>query len=314
VATGFRKRSCSNKEGERDDDSTRRPRALAAEAADGAALDRLADILLRSDVPTDLREAARDIHSLLLAAAMAGRPDETLDRHDTVLPDGEAISPESAARFVLDYTRTSQFLRGMRLALQAALERFSERPLDILYAGCGPFAPLGLLLTHRFSPLDVRFTLLDIHELSLNSARRVFEAFGRDEFIGDCLACDAATYRHPTAMHVVIAETMQRALQKEPQVAVILNLAPQLKEGGILVPEAITVRSALYDSRHEFGPIDSARIRIDLGPLLELGADTARDLLRRIKTDAAGARSLPQGCLRIPTASIRSCGSCSGRA
>jgi hypothetical protein len=161
---------------------------LAAEAADGSALDRLADILLRSDVLTDLREAARDVHSLLLAAAMAGRPDETLDRHGTVLPDGDAISPESAARCVLDYTRTSQFLRGMRLALQAALERFSERPLDILYAGCGPFAPLGLLLTHRFSPLDVRFTLIDIHELSLNSARRVFEAFGRGEFIGDCLA------------------------------------------------------------------------------------------------------------------------------
>src|SRR5829696_7324366 len=134
--------------------------------------------------------------------------DETLDRHDTVLPDGDAISPESAARCVLDYTRTSRFLRAMRLALQAALERFSERPLDILYAGCGPFAPLGLLLTHRFSPLDVRFTLIDVHELSLNSARRVFEAFGRGEFIGDCLACGAATYRHPTAMHVVIAETM----------------------------------------------------------------------------------------------------------
>ncbi|MFL5080677.1 MAG: hypothetical protein ACJ8DU_12175, partial [Microvirga sp.] len=197
MATGFRKRSCSNKELERDDDSKRSHRALAAEAADGSALDRLADILLRSDVPTDLREAARDVHSLLLAAALAGRPEETLDRHDTVLPDGDAISPESAARCILDYTRTSQFLRGLRLALQAALERFSERPLDILYAGCGPFAPLGLLLTHRFGPLDVRFTLIDIHELSLSSARRVFEAFGRGEFIGDCLACDAATYRHP---------------------------------------------------------------------------------------------------------------------
>src|SRR5215217_9287707 len=138
VATGFRKRSCSNKEVERDDDSKRSLRALAAEAADGSALDRLADILLRSDVPTDLREAARDVHSLLLAAAMAGRPDETLDRHGTVLPDGDAISPESAARCILDYTRTSQFLRGLRLALQAALERFSERPLD-----CGPFAPVG---------------------------------------------------------------------------------------------------------------------------------------------------------------------------
>src|SRR4051812_16537586 len=98
---------------EQDDDSKRSHRALAAEAADGSALDRLADILLRSDVPTDLREAARAVHSLLLAAAMAGRPDETLDRHGTVLPDGDAISPESAARCVLDYTRTSQFLRGM---------------------------------------------------------------------------------------------------------------------------------------------------------------------------------------------------------
>src|SRR5829696_5110018 len=81
VATGFRKRSCSNKEVERDDDSSRSHRALAAEAADGSALDRLADILLRSDVPSDLREAARDVHSLLLAAAMAGRRNSGPARH-----------------------------------------------------------------------------------------------------------------------------------------------------------------------------------------------------------------------------------------
>src|SRR5215203_6138623 len=272
--------------------------ALAAEAADGSALDRLADILLRSDVPSDLREAARDVHSLLLAAAMAGRRNSGPARHrppgwgrDFARERG-ALRPRLHANLPVPACDAACPAGRARTLLRAAARHTLRR----LRAICAPRASSD----PPVQPARRAVYAIDVHELSLNSARRVFEAFGRGEFIGDCLACDAATYRHPTAMHVVIAETMQRALQKEPQVAVILNLAPRLKEGGILVPEAITVRSALYDFRHAFGPIDSARIRIDLGPLLELGADNARDLLRRIKTDAAGARSLPQGCLRIP--------------
>lgn len=117
----------------------------------------------------------------------------------------------------------------------------------MLYAGCGPFAPFALMLATRFEPSEVRVTLLDVHSWSLECARRLFETFGLADFVRAYVCADAATYTWPRdlPLHVVLTETMQHALQKEPQVAVTLNLAPQLSDGGILVPvsRSMPVRS-----------------------------------------------------------------------
>lgn len=234
----------------------------------------------------------------------------------TRLPGGEAIAPRDAARCVLDHRRTSRFLRGLHAAVLEARARFPDAPIEILYAGCGPFAPLAVPLTTRFSPAEIRFTLLDVHERSLDAARRLFQALGKSAFVRDYVRCDAASYQHaaPHPVHVVVVEAMQAALEREPQVAITMNLAPQLCPGGIFIPERITVDCCLCDAAEEFPALpagadaaDPSSIgtdggaRIHLGRVLDLSAEACRGLPASGSGDEQGGTSFgPKLVLRVP--------------
>ncbi|TMJ05994.1 MAG: hypothetical protein E6G97_01530 [Alphaproteobacteria bacterium] len=233
--------------------------------------------------------ASRELHDLL-ARETGLDGDKIAGAHeaDIMLPSGKAIAPRSAAACLLDAARTVAFLRGTEAALRTVLARFPQRPVEMLYAGCGPFAPFALMLATRFGPAQVRATLLDVNPSSLGCARALFETFGLTDFVRAYVCADAATYVWPRELplHVVLVEAMQRALEHEPQVAISLNLAPQLTAGGILVPERIAVDLCLYDPAREFAAADSGdlsearRIRVCLGTVLELTADSARALAR----------------------------------
>ncbi len=252
-------------------------------------LRKLAEELLTLEHPGDLRGAAVELHALF--SALTGLREDSCDREDiepTPLPGGLAIDPLSAARCLLDFARTAAFLRGLCRAVEVARQRFSARPIEILYAGCGPFAPLAIPLMTRFGEGDVRFILLDVHRRSLDVARGLVETFGYGAHVRDYVRADAAEYLHPAdaPLHLVLTETMQLALTKEPQVGIVLNLAPRLDEGGILIPERVTVDACLYDPATEFQPIPAGmeegpferpeRVRIALGRLLELDLESAR--------------------------------------
>ncbi len=229
-----------------------------------------------------------------------------------MLPSGEAISPRDAAGCVLDYRRTSKFLRGLHAAILEAQKSFPNTTIEILYAGCGPFAPLAIPLTSRFSSAEIRFTLLDVHKRSLYAARSIFQALGKSSFVRDYIQCDATSYKNdaPHAIHIVVVEAMQAALEREPQVAITLNLAPQLCTGGIFLPERITVDCYLCDVTKEFpsppaeadaadslSACASGRVRINLGRVLELNAVGCSNLLASGNGDEHGSTSLTRKLL-----------------
>ena len=247
------------------------------------------DLLFQQEDEDRLSAAATRLYSL--CSAVTGINEDTDNLNQTRLPNGNVISPEDAARCVLDYSRTSKFLRGIHAAIVEAQKRFPNTTLEILYAGCGPFAPLAVPLTSRFSSDEIQFTLLDIHKRSLDAAQRIFQAFGLTSYVRDYIHGDATSYVHHSPLHLVITETMQRALEKESQVAITFNLAPQLRQGGIFIPEKICVDACFYNPSTEFllpGKFDKStsslepqqvnRPRINLGPILEL---TAEDLQAR---------------------------------
>ena len=239
-----------------------------------------------------LRSAAAELYALFSSVTGVGDDsDHPGDSEETRLAGGKAICPRDAARCVLDYGRTSKFLRGVYAAILEARRRFPETTIEILYAGCGPFAPLAVPLAGRFTPSEVQFTLLDVNRRSLDAARHVFQTFGLAAYVRDYIQCDAAVYRRDAgrAIHIVLAEAMQAALENEPQVAITTNLAPQLCPGGIFIPETIAVDVCLCDLTKEFTSIpagdgggnhsagaDRDERRINLGRVLELDAESCR--------------------------------------
>lgn len=234
-------------------------------------------------IAAQLLDPASDIATLSAAAnafydlcvALSDWKDST--QKATQLASGKAISPEDAARCIQDFMRTAKFLQGLEAAIKTAQLRFPGTQIQILYAGCGPFAPLALAISTRFSATEIQFTLLDIHQESLDLAARLFQTLGLTNHVKAFVLADAATYQWPAALplHLVVSETMQRALDKEPQVAITQNLAPQLCEGGILIPENIRVEVVLCIAAKEFPEAGGGdQFRIPLGVLMDLNQDT----------------------------------------
>lgn len=208
-------------------------------------------LLDRNATLDDLTRAASELYDALTREVWAP--------HDgTPLSSGLAISPADAANCTKDPIRTAVLLRAVDAALRDALERFG--PIDVVYAGTGPLAPLVTPLLPRFANAPVRFTFIDVHAKAVEATRKL--AAGAAAAI-DFVVADATTYEHPRPLHVVITETMQRALTREPHVEIVRNLVRQLVPGGILVPESVRIDLAIGD--HSF-------------PLLDLRIETAATL------------------------------------
>jgi hypothetical protein len=279
-------------------------------------------LLLCTDDWAALREAAADLYKLFSAitniSAESFYPE---DSSDTLLDYGLALSPKGAAFCLLEYIRTAKFLRGLRAAIIEARRRFPPKsPVHVLYAGCGPFAPLAIPLATQFSVNDVQFTLLDIHQRSLDAARQIVETFGLANFIKDYVQADATSYRHDgaTPIHLVVTETMQRALSGEPHLAVTANLAPQLCEGGLLIPEEVCVEACLAQAEKFYeeippweeianmvwGAPESHKDRIGLGQLISLTAQNADAWQRNnFYPDNENELCKPLACLSLPLVS-----------
>jgi len=262
-------------------------------------LKQIADTLLFQHDDHRLSAAATQLY--LLCSSITGIDESsthTDDLNEKRLPNGNAISPRDAARCVLDFSRTSKLLRGIHAAIVEAQKRFPSTTIEILYAGCGPFAPLAFPLTSQFRSGEIQFTLLDIHERSLDAAQRIFQALGLTGYVRDYIHADATSYVHHSPFHLIITETMQRALEKEPQVAITFNLARQLRQGGIFIPEKVCVNACLYNPFLESRQVSTARV--DLGPILELTAEDLHALSDEV--------CLPPVVLDIPGETSKSLG------
>src|SRR6185503_116125 len=158
-------------------------------------LTQITEELLLSDNPGTLEKTALRLHQLFSDIThLNDGPDDIRDSTGELVSNGVALAPIDAARCVLDSGRTSKFLRGTCAAIMEARKRFPVGPIEILYAGCGPFATLVLPLTTRFKPDQIQLTLIDTHARALELARGLFQAFGLSDYVRDYIQTDATTY------------------------------------------------------------------------------------------------------------------------
>jgi hypothetical protein len=276
-------------------------------------LTRLADAasLLLFGGDDDRRSEATVMSLDRLFREITGLRETTVDLRDRSaisVPAGSAISPLDAGRCLLDPRRTAVYLRGVYHAIQEARRRFPAEVIHVLYAGCGPFAPLCLPLLPLLAGQAVHFTLLDVHTRAIESVQTIMAALRLEGANIECVVGDATRYRTPDRrpLHIVVSEAMQRALEKEPQVAILMNTAPQLAARGLMVPEMIAVDAVLTDLSRELGSNGVAapgahalkpwKGRIPLGRILEV------DRERACAWSAAGASShLPPARIALPS-------------
>ncbi len=223
--------------------------ATATGQAFYCSLARMCDTILdEASSPAELGDALQAFSSL--CSDIGGvQPNPSFDAwaQDALLDSGVAINPEAAAHCAGDYQRSVVFIRGVHAAINRLKQRFPGTPLEILYAGCGPFATLLLPLLGKFEPGELNISLLDIHQRSLDSVECLLAQPGIRAHRVRTIRNDACHYEHPVKLHLVICETMQKSLEQEPQFAVTANLAPQLWPAGIFIPELIEVTLQLAE-------------------------------------------------------------------
>ena len=206
-------------------------------------------VLLKPEIRYDeLKTAVDNMYDLYLETSELVEDDKT-SRQAVYLPTGKAIDSFEAGMCVKEFMRTKKFIAGIYSAILDAQERFPNQRIHIMYAGTGPFGTLMLPMTGLFTSSQIKFTLLEINKNSIDCLKRVITKFDVWDYVEDIIETDASTYRKTKEepIHMLITETMQKALRKEPHVSITLNLVDQIHENGILIPQNISIDAVLFD-------------------------------------------------------------------
>jgi hypothetical protein len=233
------------------------------------------EILLNSENYHRISEALSVIHELFASVTGIRAGDITDD--DIYLGSGKAISPIKAALCLLEPSRTVRFLRGVFHALRDLQERFPGQRINVLYAGTGPYSTLVFPLLPYFNPGEISLTLVDVNTHCLEAVRELYRTMGFEPFINSLVLADAAELDISALnIHLAISETMQNALKREPQVAIMKNIIPQLQQGGVFIPEEIRVDVCLTNTGDELAAFSNpghVPQRLLLGEVYRVSAD-----------------------------------------
>ncbi|WP_020571911.1 SAM-dependent methyltransferase [Neolewinella persica] len=222
-------------------------------------------------------------------------------RKDIHLTAGLAVATEWAVRCVDDLERTKRFIKGTAEAVREVLRR-RHGPVQLLYAGTGPYATLVLPLLSVFNPQQLQLTLVEINDQSYRSILHIFAQPAFAPYLREIMQADASTLKltEPEVYDILLSETMQNTLKREPQVAITVNLLQQLRSDALLVPQSIVVELAAMDIRYR--AMIGVQEPIALGALME---SSRQGLAEQISLNTAEL-TFPEVSLKISDEALES--------
>lgn len=166
-------------------------------------------------------------------------PNINFSNKDMDTKNGVAISPKASADCLNEPIRTVKFIQG----IAKTIDSFKGKQIEIVYAGCGVYAPLLFTILHKYNNLNI--TLIDINKESIDSTKTIAETLGYKNI--NYVVGDACEYTHAKKIDICISECLYRGLTREPQVKITKNLGKQLSSLGVFIPKniKITVRDTV---------------------------------------------------------------------
>jgi hypothetical protein len=152
------------------------------------------------------------------------------------------FSVPSSLLCLSDFVRTKRFAAGIERAMQVVAERFPKGELYVIEAGGGAL-PFMSLVAATCEP-RARVTIVEANSVSAALAKEAVEHAGLADRI-DVICADATRWRPRQRCHVLVSETMDSGLLKEPIADIMANLAPCVTRGGLILPHEVRLEAGL---------------------------------------------------------------------
>jgi predicted RNA methylase len=160
---------------------------------------------------------------------------------------GKALGLNHAAQCLLDYNRTSKFIKAIVYAIGEKQRKHPDEVIHIFYAGCGPYATLLTLIAPLFKSSEIQFELLEINATSIQMAKKLIDSLELNDYVSNFHLEDAVTFKvpRPERFHILISETLDALLYRECYVPILHNLVPQFQPSITVIPENVIIDLSL---------------------------------------------------------------------
>lgn len=201
-------------------------------------------ILNHADHQETVEHHLRTIHAMFAELTDISGMDQEIELLAAVpTARGSALGLNHAAHCLLDTLRTVRFLSAITRAINDLLEENPDKTVNVFYAGCGPYAPFVSLVAGMYSADQLQFSVLEVNEKSLDSAKQLIDKLGLNSYVKDYFLADAVTFKIPEGekYDILFSETLDAMLNRECYVPILFNLLPQLSSDVIVLPENVTI-------------------------------------------------------------------------